>query len=134
MGVQKGLLDNEHPPSDVPHRSVKWIGLLSRDMPIEHSPEYEPREPRDDDIDVFESLQQGDVVSFFEWPVEPLRVLGREQDENVGERVRVRSEGDESFLYEVDGHLWHYVDEEKYDGENNPFPVQNLVRVDSPAT
>lgn len=99
-------------------------------MAIEHSPEYEPREPRGDDLEVFESLEVGDVVNFFEWPVEPLTVIGREEDENVGERVRVEAEGDESFLYVVDGNIWHYVDKEIYSGENNPFPVQDLARVD----
>jgi len=58
-------------------------------------------------------------------------VISREDDENVGERVRVKAEGDESFRYEVNGCIWYYVDKEKYEGENNPFPVQNLVRVDT---
>ncbi len=100
-------------------------------MPIEHSPKLEPRDPRGGDLQIFRNLQPGDVVSFFEWPVEPLRVVGREEDRNVGERVRVKAEGSESFLYEVDGNIWHYVDEEMHLGEDNPYPVQDLVRVDS---
>jgi len=99
-------------------------------MAIEHSPELEPREPRGDDLEVFDNLEPGDVVNFFEWPVEPLTVIGREEDEKVGERVRVEAEGEESFLYVVDANIWHYVDGVKNSSENNPFPVQGLSRVD----
>ena len=91
----------------------------------------EPREPRDDDLELFDALEPGDDVTFFEWPVEPLTVIQREEDENIGERIRVESEGDESFLYEVDGTLWHYVPEETYSGENNPYPVEGLSPVES---
>jgi len=69
-------------------------------------------------------------VKFFEWPVEPLTVLGWEDDENVAERLRVEAAGSESFLYRVEDHLWHYVPEKEYDEENNPFPVQNFVLVE----
>jgi len=100
-------------------------------MAVTHSPELDARDPKEDDLETFRSLEEGDAVSFFEWPVEPLTVISREEDENVGEKIRVESEGDESFLYEVEGHLWHYVDEEKNSGPNNPFPVQSLKRVDS---
>ncbi len=100
-------------------------------MAINHEPEFDARDPKEGDLETFESLSKGEVVTFFEWPVEPLKVIAREDDENVGERVRVESEGDVSFLYEVDGQLWHYVDEEKYSGENNPFPVQSLRLVDA---
>lgn len=93
-------------------------------------PELEPRQPREDDHELFEDLEPGDSVTFFEWPVEPLTVVDREDDENVGERIRVESEGEESFLYETDGTLWHYVPEETYSGENNPFPVQGLSLVE----
>lgn len=103
-------------------------------MEIDHSPEMEAREPRADDLELFQRLESGDVVTFFEWPVEPLTVIRREDDENIGERVRVKAEGDESFLYEVDGTLWHYVDEEAYSGESNPFPVQGLSQVETPRT
>ncbi|GAB7093460.1 hypothetical protein JCM30237_06120 [Halolamina litorea] len=96
-------------------------------MDIHHNPSLDQREPRDGDLALFEGLEPGDTVSFFEWPVEPLTVLAREEDANVGERVRVKAEGSESFLYEVDGYLWHYVPEEEYAGEDNPFPVENLV-------
>jgi len=98
-------------------------------MAVDHAPELDAREPKDGDLETFENLGEGDEVTFFEWPVEPLTVVGREQDEGVGEKVRVESEGDESFLYEVDGHIWHYVPEEQYSGENNPYPVQNLRHV-----
>lgn len=100
-------------------------------MAIDHSPEMDAREPRGDDLELFEGLEPGDAVTFFEWPVEPLTVLRREEDANVGERIRVEAEGDESFLYEIDGTLWHYVDEEAYSGENNPFPAQGLSLVDA---
>lgn len=99
-------------------------------MTITHHPEMDPREPHNEDIELFKSLEAGDVVTFFEWPVEPLKVIRREDDDTVGERVRVEAEGDESFLYQVDGNLWHYVDEEEYSGENNPFPVQDLTLID----
>jgi len=91
----------------------------------------EAREPADNDLELFDEIESGDVVKFFEWAVEPLTVVGREDDEEVGERVRVEAEGSESFIYEVDGNLWYYTPEEDYEGENNPFPVQNLVRVDT---
>jgi hypothetical protein len=45
--------------------------------------------------------------------------------------VRVEAEGSESFLYQVDDHLWHYVPEDEFAGENNPYPVQNLVLLES---
>lgn len=100
-------------------------------MTISHSPELEPRQPREDDLELFEELEPGDAVTFFEWPVEPLTVIKWESDEEVGKRIRVESEGDESFLYEIDDSLWHYVPEEIYSGENNPFPVQGLSLVES---
>ncbi|AEH35596.1 hypothetical protein [Halopiger xanaduensis] len=81
-------------------------------MEIVHDPSLDPREPREGDLEVFEGLEPGDSVKFFEWPVEPLTVLGWEDDENVGERLRVKAEGSESFLYRVEDHLWHYVPEE----------------------
>jgi len=95
-------------------------------MTITHDPELDPREPAEGDLETFNNLAPGDQVSFFEWPVEPLTVQGREEDEEVGERVRVAAAGDESFLYEVDGTLWHYV-EARAGSEENPYPVQNLV-------
>ncbi len=100
-------------------------------MAVNHAPALEARDPKEGDVETFENLEGGDVVTFFEWAAEPLTVIGREEDENVGEKVRVEAHGDESFLYEVDGQLWHYVPEEKYAGENNPFPVQNLRHVES---
>ncbi len=100
-------------------------------MTITHEPDLDAREPAHGDIETFEDLAPGDEVSFFEWPVEALTVLEREPDENVGERVRVKAGGEESFLYEVDGELWHYVDDGQADHEANPFPVQNLVRKES---
>jgi hypothetical protein len=33
-------------------------------MSINHSPELEGREPRDDDIELFEALEPGDAVTF----------------------------------------------------------------------
>lgn len=75
---------------------------------------------------MFRNLTSGDRISFFEWPVEALTVLGREDDENVDERVRVEAAGEESFLYEADGALWHFTDEQP-NREGNSFPVQNLV-------
>ncbi len=96
-------------------------------MSISHSPSLDPRDPADGDVEMFRTLSSGDRISFFEWPVEPLTVLGREDDENVGERVRVEAAGEESFLYEADGALWHFT-EEQPDSETNPFPVQNLVK------
>ncbi len=95
-------------------------------MTIIHDPELDPREPADGDIETFRNLEPGDHVSFFEWPVEPLTVRGREADDEVGERVRVEAAGEESFLYKIDGRLWHYVDNQP-DREENPYPVQNLV-------
>jgi hypothetical protein len=74
-------------------------------MFIEHNPTLEAREPKQNDIETFENLDPGDSVKFFEWPVEPLTVIGWEEDENVERRVRVEAEGGESFLYQVDGHL-----------------------------
>lgn len=56
-------------------------------MEIIHSPDSDGREPSEGDIELFESLEQGDVVKFLEWPVEPLTVISREDDENIGERV-----------------------------------------------
>lgn len=100
-------------------------------MDINHSPKIDGREPKGDDLEVFTNLEEGDTVNFFEWAVEPLTVIGWEDDETVGERVRVEAEGGESFLYEVDGQIWHYVDEREYKGKNNPFPVQSLVLVDT---
>lgn len=84
----------------------------------------EAREPADGDIEKFESLSEGDEVSFFEWPVEPLTVLGREEDEEFGEVVRLKVEGRDAYIYEVDGSLWNYSPE--YEGDNNPYPVQSL--------
>lgn len=110
---------------------IKSIQLLHQSMSIQHSPELEPRQPREGDLELFKALEPRDAVMFFEWPVEPLTVVGREDDESVGERVRVKSEGDESFLYEIEGNLWHYVPEDTYAGENNPFPVQDLSLVES---
>lgn len=92
---------------------------------IHHDPDLDPREPREGDLETFRNLEDGDEVSFFEWPVEPLTVLGREEDEQFGERVRVKAAGDESFLYEVDGYLWHYADVDEEDA--NPFPVQGIT-------
>jgi hypothetical protein len=100
-------------------------------MSIEHNPTLEAREPKQGDIEAFENLEPGDSVKFFEWPVEPLTVIGWEEDENVERRVRVEAEGDESFLYQVDGRLWHYVPEDEFAGESNPYPVQNLVLLES---
>ncbi|WP_435075625.1 hypothetical protein [Halorubrum sp. HHNYT27] len=100
-------------------------------MSIEHNPTLDAREPQQGDIETFEELERGDSVKFFEWPVEPLTVIGWEEDDNVGKRVRVEAEGGESFLYQVDGHLWHYVPEDEFAGENNPYPVQNLVFLES---
>ena len=100
-------------------------------MSIEHNPTLEAREPKQSDIETFENLDPGDSVKFFEWPVEPLTVIGWEEDENVERRVRVEAEGSESFLYQVDGHLWHYVPEDEFAGESNPYPVQNLVLLES---
>mgnify|MGYP006298930819 CR=1 FL=1 len=99
-------------------------------MTINHDPDLEDRKPADGDLETFENLQPGDRISFFEWPVEPLTVLERETDDNVGERVRVEAAGGESFLYETAGTLWHYVDEGGTSREENPFPVQNLVLKD----
>ena len=95
-------------------------------MTISHAPSLDPREPVDGDLETFRNLTPGDRISFFEWPVEALTVLDREDDENVGECVRVEAAGEESFLYEADGALWHFTEEEP-DREENPFPVQNLV-------
>ncbi len=95
-------------------------------MTITHEPNIDAREPAEGDLETFQNLSPGDEVSFFEWPVEPLTVLEREDDDTVGERVRVESLGEESFLYEVDGYLWHYV-EGQPEREDNPFPVENLV-------
>ncbi|WP_435068509.1 hypothetical protein [Haloplanus sp. C73] len=99
-------------------------------MEIVHDPSLDAREPREGDLEAFEGLEPGDSLKFFEWPVEPLTVLGWEDDESVGKRLRVEAEGSESFLYRVEDHLWHYVPEEQYDEANNPFPVQNLVLVE----
>ena len=98
-------------------------------MTINHSPKMEPRKPSEGDMELLEQLEDGEEVTFFEWAVEPLTVRGREEDESVGKCVRVEAEGSESFLYTVDGRIWHYVDEEEYGGDNNPYPVQNLRRV-----
>jgi len=95
---------------------------------INHDPELDPREPREGDLETFRNLEEGDEVTFFEWPVEPLTVLGREDNEQFGEHVRVKVAGDESFLYEVDGCLWHYADVD--DQEANPFPVQGVSLVE----
>jgi len=73
-------------------------------MSINHAPDMDAREPKDGDLETFEALENGDTVTFFEWPVAPLEVVDRVEDENVGEAVRVESEGEESYLYEVDGH------------------------------
>jgi len=100
-------------------------------MTIDHQPSIDPREPQKDDLEVFEDLKPGDSVSFFEWPVEPLTVIEREEDDVVGERVRVEAAGSESFLYETDGYLWHYTPEKEYSGDNNPFPVENLTVVEA---
>jgi hypothetical protein len=97
-------------------------------MTINHDPELEPRKPSEGDLEMYHNLEQGDEVTFFEWPVEPLTVLGREDDEQFGEHVRVKAAGDESFLYVVDGHIWHYAEND--DAEANPYPVQNLVKVE----
>jgi len=48
----------------------------------------------------------------------------------MGERLRVGAEGSESLLYRGGDHIWHYVPEEEFDGESNPFPVQNPVLVE----
>lgn len=96
-------------------------------MEVVHNPSLDAREPREGDLELFEGLEQSDSVKFIEWSVEPLTVLAWEDDENVGRRLRVKAEGSESFLYRVEGHLWHYVPEKEFDGEYNPFPVQNLV-------
>lgn len=95
---------------------------------IDHDPKLDPRNPRENDLELLQELEEGDEVTFFEWPVEPLTVLGRESNENIGEYIRVKAAGDESFLYEVDGHIWHYAEADT--GEANPFPVQNLKKID----
>jgi len=100
-------------------------------MTIEHNPTLEARQPQKNDLEVFENLEPGDSVKFFEWPVEPLTVISWEEDDNVENRVRVEAEGTESFLYRTDNCLWHYVPKEKFTGEGNPYPVQNLVLVES---
>ena len=97
-------------------------------MTIDHSPEMDPREPREGDMETFHGLEVGDRVTFFEWPVSSLEVVGWEEDEAVGECVRVQSEGEESFMYEVDGRLWHYSPD--VEAENNPFPAEGLRRTD----
>jgi len=68
-------------------------------MSIEHNPTLDARESQQGDIETFEELESGDSVKFFEWPVKPLTVIGWEEDDNVGKRVRVEAEGGESFLY-----------------------------------
>ena len=98
-------------------------------MTINHDPEMEPRDPAEGDLELFRDLDSGDRVTFFEWPVEPLTVLGPVEDEAAGECVKVESKGDESYIYELDGRLWHYS--EGVDAENNPYPVQNLSRVET---
>ena len=97
-------------------------------MTIDHSPEMDPREPREGDMETFHGLEVGDRVTFFEWPVEPLTILARENDPEVGKRVRAEAVEEESFLYEDDGYLWHYSGEPE--AENNPYPVQNLRLVE----
>lgn len=97
-------------------------------MNINHNPDLEPRNQSEGDLEAFQDLERGDKVTFFEWPVEPLTVLAREDDEEFGDRIRVKAAGDESFLYEVNGHLWHYTEADA--GEANPFPVQNLKKVE----
>lgn len=99
-------------------------------MTITHDPELDAREPRDGDLELFDTLEPGDEITFFEWPVEPLTVLEREPAENVGERIRVQAEGSESFLYKTNDTLWHYTPEEQYSGDNNPYPVQALTRTE----
>ncbi|RDZ64042.1 hypothetical protein C5B90_13145 [Haloferax sp. Atlit-12N] len=97
-------------------------------MTISHEPSMDAREPADDDFETFEQLEPGDTIKFLEWPVEALSVIGWEEDDEYGEVVRVEVNDKESFIYEVDGNLWNYSPE--YEGENNPFPVQNLVHVE----
>ncbi|MBP1986760.1 hypothetical protein [Halolamina salifodinae] len=97
-------------------------------MTISHEPSMDAREPTDGDLETFRDLAEGDEVKFFEWPVSPLRVLGWEEDSEFGEVVKVESEGSKSYLYEVEGHLWHY--DADGEGEANPYPVENLVLVD----
>ena len=79
--------------------SIKWVGAYPDTMSIEHNPTLDAREPQQGDIETFEESEPGDLVKFFEWPVEPLTVIGWEEDDNVGKRVRVEAEGGESFLY-----------------------------------
>jgi hypothetical protein len=100
-------------------------------MNIDHAPTLAARELREGDLETFEKLEPGDEVKFFEWPVEPLTVLSLEEIETVGRCVRVEAEGSESFLYEFDDHLWHYAPDQPSSDETNPYPVQNLVRVES---
>lgn len=99
-------------------------------MTINHSPGMDPREPREGDLETFRELEPGDRVTFFEWPVSPLEVVGWEEDETVGECARVEAEGEESYLYAVDGTLWHYVDSEQDVGKN-PYPVEGLRWVET---
>jgi len=60
-------------------------------MQIMHNLSLDAREPREGDLEVFERLDPGDYLKFFEWPVELLTVLGWEDDENVGKRLRVEA-------------------------------------------
>lgn len=98
------------------------------DMTITHDPSMDAREPTEDDLETFRNLSENDEVKFFEWPVEPLTVLGWEEDSDFGEVAKVETEGSQSFLYEVNGNLWHYDPEAP--GEANPYPVENLVKVE----
>lgn len=95
-------------------------------MSITHDPNLDPREPADGDLELFHELEPGEKITFFEWAVEPLEVTGRDEDETVGEYVRVCAEGEKSFIYEIDGYLWHYSP--NVEAENNPYPVENLRR------
>ena len=61
-------------------------------MSIQHNPTLEAREPKQGDIETLENLEPSDSVKFFEWPVEPLTVIGREEDGNVERWVRVESD------------------------------------------
>ncbi|WP_336136719.1 hypothetical protein [Natronomonas amylolytica] len=66
-------------------------------MSIEHNPTLDAREPQQGDIETFEELEPGDSVKFFEWPVEPLTVIGWEEDDNSGSECELKQKATSRF-------------------------------------
>jgi hypothetical protein len=102
-------------------------------MEIIHNPTWEPRDPSDEDMNVFGSLETGDYFTFFEHPLKPLEVVRIEDHDEFGRVVVGDTERGLQVIYEFDGHLWMNIPDDREAAEevdNVPFPVEDLKLTD----